>query len=212
MKSEKNILSYPDFNNSSFNILTINSTKRNILQQKYHYDINEKTWINNKEYNKEYKLNKSYNSNLQKEIYDNYIKEINKILDFSSVLTKLYDKEIKKSEEFYFTEDEIQIIIRREEDWNIEKLRSFLNQKIGNYKKIRFVCFDILFDKEKKYQNSKDKLIVLNEIKKGIEFDFNNLRYNFFSKLNQEEVKKYISTIFICDIIPYWKNNIYITI
>lgn len=211
-EKRKKYLSYPDFNNSSFNILTINSTKRNILQQKYHYDINEKTWINNKEYNKEYKLNKSYNSNLQKEIYDNYIKEINKILDFSSVLTKLYDKEIKKSEEFYFTEDEIQIIIRREEDWNIEKLRSFLNQKIGNYKKVRFVCFDILFDKEKKYQNSKDKLIVLNEIKKGIEFDFNNLRYNFFSKLNQEEVKKYISTIFICDIIPYWKNNIYITI
>lgn len=77
----------------------------------------------------------------------------------------------------------------------------------------RFVLYVLIFYLiKKKYQNSKDKLIVLNEIKKGIEFDFNNLRYNFFSKLNQEEVKKYISTIFICDIIPYWKNNIYITI
>lgn len=211
IEQNKNI-TYPDFQNSTFIILFVNSTKRNLSQKKYYFDIREKKWINNENEDKMYKLNKNYSSKLNPEIYNQIFQKISDNNDFSTILTKLYNKKVIKQEEHYITKNEIIILIKRKEDWNSDSLKSILLKNHSTFQKARFICFDFLFDENKKYQNTEDKLLVLNEIKKGIEFDFNNFRYHFFSKLNEKDAKKFVEITFICDTIPFWRNKFNLTL
>lgn len=205
-------LSYPDFDNSTFNVLSINSTKRNVIQKKYFFDTTVKKWKNDENYSRQYKLKKNYSSRLTPEKYNETIKAIINTSDNTSNLSEFLNKKIKKQDNYYFTEDEIIFLIKSKEDWNLNTLKPSLIKALAIVKKIRFVCFDILFDYETQYQNTNDKLSVLNKIKEGIEFDFNNMRYDFFSNLEKNDAHNFADSIFICSIIPYWKNNLKLTL
>ena len=200
--------SYPDFINSTFNILSINSTKRNVLQKKYFFDISDKRWKNDKKHSREYKLKKNYSSKLTPEKYNKIKEIIINTTDYSFMLSEFLNKKIKKQDNYYTTKDEIIFLIKNKEDWNLNILKPALLNALTRVNKVRFVCFDILFDDEQQYQNTDDKLSILNKIKEGIEFDFNNLRYNFFSNLKENDACNHAESIFICSTIPYWKNNL----
>jgi hypothetical protein len=103
------------------------------------------------------------------------------------MLSEFLNKKIKKQDNYYTTKDEIIFLIKNKEDWNLNILKPALLNALTRVNKVRFVCFDILFDDEQQYQNTDDKLSILNKIKEGIEFDFNNLRYNFFSNLKEND-------------------------
>lgn len=206
-----------------FSIIDINVNKRTLTNSKYTFEIcdakiNQSQWVLKK--SQEIFLNKKFNHQLINSRKNAIIKDINNNLK-NSLLIKNIFKNIKfdnqdnfskkyscfkekDSSTLYIYITKILIDDANESIIPIIKLKQYiLDQNIDT---IYFVSIDIHYlNKENSYSEKRDRFEVLNSIKTDIEFEFNQFKCLFFSKINDKEVTSLKEIKFALIIKPYWE-------
>lgn len=207
-----------DIKNNWFSILSINTKKRTVTQDKIIYSKNSKTtyeWTSNT--TERFGLNKKYKTSLNKSRRGFLISKINSNssnVDFLIFLMNIFSVKsdnlnpLLATNNFLFFNEEIAIVF-------VDKHTSVFDDFISNKKLIfeknislvYFIFIDLLFDGDNQYNSCNDKMKVIVDINKKIEFLFDDFRHNLFSSLSKDEVNSNKNLRLVSKTVPYWEIN-----
>lgn len=209
-----------DIKNNWFSVLSINTKKRTVTQDKIIYSKNSKTsyeWISN--ITERFTLNKKYKTSLNKSRRGFLISKINdnsSNVDFLEFLMNIFAiktdnlNPLLSANNFLFFNQDLAIVFV---DKHTSVFDSFiLNKKLifeKNISLVYFIFIDLLFDGDNQYNSCNDKMKVIVDINKKIEFLFDNFRHNLFSSLSKDEVNLNKNLRLVSKTVPYWEINFF---
>lgn len=185
-----------------FSVLDININKRAVVNEKYTYNSN--TWEIDKDYLAPKKLNKKYYTKLISKRRISITESAAKFLNQGTLLEKFVGKKLDKSGSFFIDGNKMYKLIEKFDDLTPEIVLEALNNHL-NIEFVYLVFVDLYYEEKEEYSSGRDKLLVLQDIKLKIDFQFNKFRHDFFSNLTLENAAKFENLKIASIIVPYWE-------